>query len=109
MEQDRNEPVSGMSDHEKIGESSSFAGASPDASSTPDASGAQSAPQVYDKIEESAASARERAVQMKAQLADKLETSAGRLRQRAGNTRKFDDAVATTKQRVVDTSDRVAT
>ena len=56
MEQNRNEPVSGMSDHEKFGESSSFAGASADASSTPDTPDAQRAPQVYDRIEESAAS-----------------------------------------------------
>jgi ElaB/YqjD/DUF883 family membrane-anchored ribosome-binding protein len=63
---------------------------------------------VYDKAEETAASVRERAVQMKTQLADKLETGAGRLRQRVTNTRKIDDAIATTKQRVADTSDRLA-
>ena len=52
---------------------------------------------------------RDRAVQMKTQLADKLETGAGRLRQRATNTKKIDNAIATTKQRVAETSDRVAT
>jgi ElaB/YqjD/DUF883 family membrane-anchored ribosome-binding protein len=46
---------------------------------------------------------------MKTQLADKLETGAGRLRQRATNTQKLDNAISTTKQRVLETSDRVAT
>ena len=97
MDQEQNEQVGGMSDHEKFGETSSFGSAS------------TSAPQVYDKSDESAASVRERAVQMKTQLADKLETGAGRLRQRAANTGKIDDAIATTKQRLADTSDRLAT
>ncbi|MEP7065501.1 MAG: hypothetical protein ABI889_05675 [Gemmatimonadota bacterium] len=118
MDQNQNEQTDGLSDHQKFGESSSFANASessPDASGTPGAtevpqmSGTPDASEVYDKFAESAASVRERAVQMKTQLADKLETGAGRLRQRTTNTRKFDDAVATTKQRVVDTSDRLAT
>jgi hypothetical protein len=96
MDQERNEQVGSMSDHEKFGETGSFGGAS------------TSAPQVFDKNDESAASVRERAVQMKAQLADKLETGAGRLRQRVTNTGKIDDAFATTKKRVADTSDRLA-
>ena len=103
MDQDQNDQVGGMSDHEKFGESSSF-GSAP--ASEPNA---PSAPQVYDKVEETPASVRDRALQMKTQLADKLETGAGRLRQRATNTKKIDNAIATTKQRVVDTSDRVAT
>jgi ElaB/YqjD/DUF883 family membrane-anchored ribosome-binding protein len=115
MDQDRNEQVGGMSDHEKFGEAGSFGGASEsaadsaDSAGAPAASSASSEPHVYDATDETAASVRDRAVQVKAQLADKLETGAGRLRQRVTNTRKFDDAVATTKQRVVETSDRVAT
>ena len=105
MDQDQNDQMGGMSDHEKFGETSSFGSASGSAgtSSTP------AAPRVYDKANESAASVRDRAVQMKTQLADKLETGAGRLRQRANNTKKIDSAIATTKQRVMETSDRVAT
>jgi len=108
MEQNQNEPVGGMSDHEKFGESSSFGAGSanpPTGSNVPEAS---SAPEVYDGVEETAASVRDRAVQMKSQLADKLETGAGRLRQRTTNTQKFDNAIASTKQRVIETSDRVA-
>jgi ElaB/YqjD/DUF883 family membrane-anchored ribosome-binding protein len=60
-------------------------------------------------VEESAETIRERAVQLKTQLADKLETGAGRLRQRATDTAKIDDAIALTKERVADASDRVAT
>jgi ElaB/YqjD/DUF883 family membrane-anchored ribosome-binding protein len=114
MDQDRNEQVGGMSDHEKFGEASSFGSASEGAAdsegaaSTPNAPGTPNAPHVYDATDETAASVRDRAVQVKTQLADKLETGAGRLRQRATNTRKIDDAIATTKQRVVETSDRVA-
>jgi ElaB/YqjD/DUF883 family membrane-anchored ribosome-binding protein len=103
MDQDRNDQVGGMSDHEKFGESSSFGN---EPASEPTAPGT---PQVYDTVAETPASVRDRAVQMKTQLADKLETGAGRLRQRATNTKKIDDAIATTKQRVVETSDRVAT
>jgi ElaB/YqjD/DUF883 family membrane-anchored ribosome-binding protein len=103
MDQDQNDQVGGMSDHEKFGESSSFGNAPASESNTQ-----TSTPRVYDKVEESSASARDRAVQMKRQLADKLETGAGRLRQRATNTQKIDNAIATTKQRVVETSDRVA-
>jgi ElaB/YqjD/DUF883 family membrane-anchored ribosome-binding protein len=64
--------------------------------------------EVHDKVEESAETIRERAVQLKTQLADKLETSAGRLRRRANDTAKIDDAIAMTKERVADASDRVA-
>jgi hypothetical protein len=106
MDQDQNDRPGGMSDHEKFGESSSFGSASNGVSNTP---GMPGTPQVYDKVEESQASVRDRAVQMKTQLADKLETGAGRLRQRATNTSKIDNAIATTKQRVLETSDRVAT
>ena len=106
MDQDQNDRVGGMSDHEKFGESSSFGNAPASEANTRSAPGA---PQVYDKVEETPASVRDRAVQMKTQLADKLETGAGRLRQRATNTKKIDNAIATTKQRVVETSDRVAT
>ncbi|HEV7702866.1 MAG TPA: hypothetical protein VGO46_01185 [Gemmatimonadaceae bacterium] len=65
--------------------------------------------EVHDRVEESAETIRERAVQLKTQLADKLETGAGRLRQRATDTAKIDDAIALTKERVADASDRVAT
>ena len=109
MDQDQNERVGGMSDHEKFGETSSFGSAQTGASNTADAPGTPGAPQVYDKTDEAAASIRERAVQAKTQLADKLEAGAGRLRQRVNKTRKVDDAIATTKQRVVETSERVAT
>jgi ElaB/YqjD/DUF883 family membrane-anchored ribosome-binding protein len=110
MDQNENEQVGRMSDHEKFGESSSFGSTSEGASGAAASSGsdAGSAPKVFDAAHDSAASVRERALQMKTQLADKLETGAGRLRQRATNTRKIDDAIATTKQRVVETSDRVA-
>jgi ElaB/YqjD/DUF883 family membrane-anchored ribosome-binding protein len=64
--------------------------------------------EVHDKVEESAETLRERAVQLKTQLADKLETSAGRLRRRANDTAKIDDAIAMTKEKVADASDRVA-
>jgi ElaB/YqjD/DUF883 family membrane-anchored ribosome-binding protein len=103
MDQDQNDQVGGMSDHQKFGETSSFGSTSASEPSTP------STPRVYDKEDESSASVRDRAVQMKTQLADKLETGAGRLRQRATNTKKIDNAIATTKQRVMETSDRVAT
>jgi ElaB/YqjD/DUF883 family membrane-anchored ribosome-binding protein len=108
MDQDQNEPVSGMSDHEKFGESSSFGSAPAEGSNTPAAPRTPDASQLFDKAEDAAASMRDRAVQVKTQLADKLETGAGRLRQRASNTNKIDNAIATTKQRVVDTSDRLA-
>jgi ElaB/YqjD/DUF883 family membrane-anchored ribosome-binding protein len=64
--------------------------------------------EVHDEIDQSAESIRERAVQLKTQLADKLETGAGRLRQRATDTAKIDDAIAMTKEKVADASDRVA-
>jgi len=64
--------------------------------------------EVQDKVEQSAETIRERAVQLKTQLADKLETGAGRLRQRATDTAKIDDAIAMTKEKVADASDRVA-
>lgn len=64
--------------------------------------------EVHDKVEESAETIRERAVQLKTQLADKLETGAGRLRQRATDTAGIDDAIAVTKERVANASDRVA-
>jgi ElaB/YqjD/DUF883 family membrane-anchored ribosome-binding protein len=64
--------------------------------------------EVHDKAGQSAESIRERAVQLKTQLADRLETSAGRLRQRATDTAKIDDAIAMTKEKVADASDRVA-
>jgi ElaB/YqjD/DUF883 family membrane-anchored ribosome-binding protein len=67
--------------------------------------------EVHDSVDENGASAetlRERAVQLKTQLADKLESGAGRLRQRASDTAKLDGAIATTKEKVADASDRVA-
>ncbi|MEO8879802.1 MAG: hypothetical protein ABI446_05350 [Gemmatimonadaceae bacterium] len=63
---------------------------------------------VYDKVEESAESIRERAVQLKTSLADRLESGAGTLRRRVNDTSKLDDAIATTKERVAGASDRVA-
>ena len=105
MDQDQNDQVGGMSDHQKFGETSSFGSDSASASNPADAPGT---PQVYDKVDETSASVRDRALQMKTQLADKLETGAGRLRQRATNMEKIDNAIATTKQRVAQTSDRVA-
>jgi ElaB/YqjD/DUF883 family membrane-anchored ribosome-binding protein len=103
MDQDQNDQVGGMSDHQKFGETSAFGSTSASEPGTP------STPQVYDKVDDSSASVRDRAVQMKTQLADKLETGASRLRQRATDTKKIDNAIATTKQRVMETSDRVAT
>jgi ElaB/YqjD/DUF883 family membrane-anchored ribosome-binding protein len=64
--------------------------------------------EVHEKVGESTETVRERAVQLKTQLADKLETGAGRLRQRATDTAKIDDAIAMTKEKVADASDRVA-
>jgi ElaB/YqjD/DUF883 family membrane-anchored ribosome-binding protein len=96
MKQDHNDQVSGGSDHEQSGETSSF-GATP----TVD-------PRVYDKSKETTDTMRERAVQLKTQLADKLETGATRLRKRSSNTDKLDDAIATTKEKVADAGDRVA-
>ncbi len=63
---------------------------------------------VYDKVEESAETLAERAVQLKTQLADKLDTSALRIRQRSSETAKIDDAIATTKEKVAGAGDRVA-
>ena len=108
MDQDQDEQVGGRSDHEKFGETSSFGSASAAAPNTANAPTTPSAPQVYESADESATSVRDRAVQVKTQLADKLEIGAGRLRQSVTNTKKLDDAIATTKQRVVETSDRVA-
>lgn len=51
----------------------------------------------------------ERAGQLKATLADKLETGAERLRRKTTDTAKLDKAVAITKERVAEASDRVAT
>ncbi|HEY8793841.1 MAG TPA: hypothetical protein VIM15_02770 [Gemmatimonadaceae bacterium] len=96
MEQENNDQVSGRSDREKSGDTSSF-GATP----TVD-------PRVYDKTKETAETIRERAVQLKTQLADKLETGATRLRKRSSETGKLDDAIATTKEKVADAGDRVA-
>jgi ElaB/YqjD/DUF883 family membrane-anchored ribosome-binding protein len=42
--------------------------------------------EVYDKLEETAETLRERAVQLKTQLADRLETGASKLRQRSSDT-----------------------
>ena len=64
--------------------------------------------EVYDKLEETADTLSERAVQLKTQLADKLETGASKIRQRASDTAKIDDAIATTKEKVADAGDRVA-
>ena len=103
MDHNQNDQVGALSDHEKFGETSSFESAAAGEPITP------GTPRVYDKVEESPASVRDRAAQMKTQLADKLETGANRLRERTTNTKKIDDAIATTKQRVMETSDRVAT
>ena len=108
MDQNENEQAGGLSDHEKFGETSSFSGAPESTQASAGASERRGTPEVFDRIDDTAAAVRERAVQMKTQLADKLETGAGRLRQRVTNTRKMDDAIASTKQRVVETSDRVA-
>lgn len=64
--------------------------------------------EVYDRLEGTAGSLGERAVQLKAQLADKLESGAGKLRERSTDTAKIDDAIATAKSQVADASDRVA-
>jgi ElaB/YqjD/DUF883 family membrane-anchored ribosome-binding protein len=64
--------------------------------------------EVYDRLEETAETLGERAVQLKTQLADKLETSAGKIRQRSSDTAKIDDAIATTKERVAEAGDRMA-
>ena len=63
---------------------------------------------VYDKVDESAETLRERAVQLKTSIADKLEASAGTLRRRASDTAKIDEAIESTKEKVADASDRVA-
>ena len=63
---------------------------------------------VYDRTRETPETMRERAVQLKTQLADKLETGATKLRKRSSDTEKLDDAIATTKERVADAGDRVA-
>jgi ElaB/YqjD/DUF883 family membrane-anchored ribosome-binding protein len=55
------------------------------------------------------ATARERAGQLKATIADRLDSGAGRLRQRTTDTAKLDKAVALTKEKVAEASDRVAT
>lgn len=96
MEQENNDQASDRSDSEQSGETSSF-GATP----TVD-------PRVYDKTRETPETMRERAAQLKTQLADKLETGATRLRKRSSNTGKLDDAIATTKEKVADAGDRVA-
>jgi ElaB/YqjD/DUF883 family membrane-anchored ribosome-binding protein len=97
MDEEHNDQVSGRSDHEQSGETSSF-GATPAAD-----------PHVYDKsVEETAETVRERAVQLRTQLADKLETGATRLRKRSTDTGKLDDAIATTKEKVADAGERVA-
>lgn len=64
--------------------------------------------EVYDKLEETAATLSERAVQLKTQLADKLATGASTIRQRSSDTAKLDDAIATTKEKVAGAGDRVA-
>ena len=64
--------------------------------------------EVYDKLEETAATLSERAVQLKTQLADRLETGASTIRQRSSNTANIDDAIATTKEKVAGAGDRVA-
>jgi ElaB/YqjD/DUF883 family membrane-anchored ribosome-binding protein len=64
--------------------------------------------EVFERAEESAESLRERAVQLKSQLADRLETGASKIRQRSSDTGKIDDAIATTKVKVADAGDRVA-
>ena len=96
MEQENNDQMGGSSDHEKFGETSSFAEKTP------------GAPQVYDKVDETAETLRERAVQLKTSLADKLESGADKLRKRSTDTDKLDEAIATTKVKVADASERVA-
>ncbi|MBA2683509.1 MAG: hypothetical protein H0U66_03330 [Gemmatimonadaceae bacterium] len=94
MEEQLNDQSANASDHEKFGETGTFAGAADQ--------------HVYDKVVESAETIRERAVQLKTSLADKLETGAGKLRQRSSDTGSIDGAIATTKERVADAGDRVA-
>jgi ElaB/YqjD/DUF883 family membrane-anchored ribosome-binding protein len=96
MEQRNSDQVSGRSDNDEGGETSSF-GATPTVDS-----------RVYDRTRENPETMRERAVQLKTQLADKLETGATKLRKRSSDTEKLDDAIATTKERVADAGDRVA-
>jgi len=96
MKHEHNDQMSDTSDHEKARDASSL-GATP----TVD-------PRVYDNSNETAETMRERAVQLKTQLADKLETGATRLRKRSSETGKLDDAIATTKEKVADAGDRVA-
>jgi hypothetical protein len=64
--------------------------------------------EVYDKLEETAETLSERAVQLKTQLADKLATGASTIRQRSSDTAKIDDAIAATKEKVAGAGDRVA-
>jgi len=64
--------------------------------------------EVHDRLEGTAETLGERAVQLKSQLADKLESGAGKLRERSTDTAKIDDAIATAKTQVADASDRVA-
>jgi ElaB/YqjD/DUF883 family membrane-anchored ribosome-binding protein len=96
MNHEQNDQVGGTNDQDKSSEASSF-GATP----TVDA-------RVYDRAGDTAETMRERAVQLKTQLADKLETGASTLRKRSSDTAKLDDAIATTKERVADAGDRVA-
>jgi hypothetical protein len=64
--------------------------------------------EVFDKAEQTAETLAERAVQLKTQIADKLETSASTIRKRSSDTAKIDDAIATTKEKVADAGNRVA-
>ncbi|HLB10602.1 MAG TPA: hypothetical protein VK617_13770 [Gemmatimonadaceae bacterium] len=96
MEQRNSDQTSGRSEHEEAGDASSL-GATPSVD-----------PRVYDRTRETPETMRERAVQLKTQLADKLETGATKLRKRSSDTEKLDDAIATTKERVADAGDRVA-
>ena len=96
MEQRNSDQAGGRSDNDEGGETSSF-GAMPAVD-----------PRVYDRTRENPETMRERAVQLKTQLADRLETGATRLRKRSSDTEKLDDAIATTKERVADAGDRVA-
>ncbi len=96
MEEQNSDQTSGSSEQKEGGASSSF-GATP----TVD-------PRVYDRTHEPAETMRERAVQLKTQLADKLESGATTLRKRSSDTEKLDDAIATTKEKVADAGDRVA-
>lgn len=96
MEEQINDQGSAASDHNKFDEASSHG-----ASQAP-------TPRVYDKVDESAETLRERAVQLKTSIADKLEASAGTLRRRASDTARIDEAIKSTKEKVADASDRVA-